>query len=311
MTRSAVLFPGQGSQSVGMLADFSDDKAAAALISETFAVASVALDHDLWKLVSEGPAERLNQTCWTQPAMLSADIAVWRIFRARGGAMPEAMAGHSLGEYAALVAAGALDFGDAVRLVHQRGKLMQQAVVKGEGAMAAILGLADEQVEQACLEARQAGSVVAANYNSPGQLVIAGATAAVTLAVDLCRQAGARRAMLLPVSVPAHSPLMAPAASGLAEALGDTEITAPACPVLHNFDLEPRRDADAIRHALVEQLTHPVRWTATVRALSEKGILTFFECGPGRVLCGLGRRIERSAEWLPLESPQSMTRDAQ
>lgn len=301
MTHSAVVFPGQGSQSVGMLAEM---HAASERIAQTFAEASDAIGRDLWQLASAGPGDELNQTRWTQPVMLAADIALWREYRARGGELPLAMAGHSLGEYAALVAAGALEFTDAVRVVHARGELMQQAVAEGEGAMAAILGLDDEVVERICGDTE--GSVVAANYNSPGQVVIAGSRISVERAVERCRQAGARRAMLLPVSVPAHSPLMEPAAAGLAAALAEVPIRAPQCPVLHNRDLKPHSEPEEIRQALVEQLTYPVPWTETVRELRGRGATRFLECGPARVLAGLGRRIDRDAEWIALESPDGM-----
>ncbi len=299
MTKTAAIFPGQGSQRVGMLAELAGDSD---LVRATFDEASRAIGRDLWQLVAEGPAEELNQTRWTQPAMLAGDIAVWRVYRERGGEMPLAMAGHSLGEYAALVAAGAMTLVDAAAVVHERGRLMQSAVAEGEGAMAAILGLEDRQVEELCAASKPDRAVVAANYNSPGQLVIAGSRAGVEQVVGRCRQAGARRAMLLPVSVPAHSPLMAPAAAGLQQTLESVEIGPPARPVLHNVDLQPREDADSIRQALVDQLTHPVPWTGTIRELVARGATTFLECGPGRVLSGLGKRIQRDAEWLALES---------
>lgn len=287
-----------------MLADLA---ASSDLVRATFDQASRAIGRDLWSLVGEGPAEELNQTRWTQPAMLAADIAVWRVYLSRGGQAPMAMAGHSLGEYAALVAADSIALPDAVAVVHERGRLMQEAVGEGEGAMAAILGLDDEQVEKICADmARSEKTVVAANYNSPGQLVIAGSRAGVGEAVDECKKAGAKRAMLLPVSVPAHSPLMASAAEGLQRALGTIEIKAPACAVLHNFDLQPREAPESIRRALVEQLTHPVPWTGTIRELIARGTTRFLECGPGRVLSGLGKRIERDVEWLALETPDGI-----
>jgi len=301
MTDTAAIFPGQGSQSIGMLAELA---ASSELVRATFDEASRAIGRDLWALVSEGPAEELNQTRWTQPAMLAGDIAVWRVYLSRGGQAPMAMAGHSLGEYAALVAAESMALPDAVAVVHERGRLMQEAVGQGEGAMAAILGLDDQQVEKICADL--AGSeqmVVAANYNSPGQLVIAGSRAGVESAVDECKKAGAKRAMLLPVSVPAHSPLMTSAAEGLQRALEMIEIKPPAFPVLHNFDLQPREMPESIRHALIEQLTHPVPWTGTIRELIARGTTRFLECGPGRVLSGLGKRIDRDAEWLALETP--------
>lgn len=304
MTETAAIFPGQGSQRIGMLADLAAESEP---VKATFDEASGAIGRDLWTLVVEGPAEELNQTRWTQPAMLAADIAVWRVYRSRGGVMPKALAGHSLGEYAALVAAESLDLTDAVAVVHERGRLMQDAVAEGEGAMAAILGLDDEVVEQICADRVCSNkTVVAANYNSPGQLVIAGSREGVESAVNECNKAGAKRAMLLPVSVPAHSPLMRPAAEGLARALRMIEIKPPVCAVLHNFDLQPRDEPEEIRRALIEQLTHPVPWTGTIRQLIVRGTTRFLECGPGRVLSGLGKRIDRQAEWLALETPRGI-----
>lgn len=297
---AAAIFPGQGSQAVGMLAELA---ARHAIVKATFDEASEALGHDLWSLVAEGPVERLNQTRWTQAAMLAADTAVWRLYRALGGKSPKALAGHSLGEYAALVAAEAMTFADAVRVVHRRGSLMQDAVAEGEGAMAAILGLDDAEVERIC--SAHPGAV-AANYNSPGQLVIAGSRAAVEAAAADCRTAGARRALLLPVSVPAHSPLMATAEAGLREALDSIELSPPRIEVLHNADLKSHSDPESIRTALVRQLTRPVPWTRTIRALRQQGVERYFECGPGRVLSGLGKRIDGDAEWIALESPQGL-----
>lgn len=302
MTETAMIFPGQGSQAVGMLADLA---AAHDAVRKTFDEASEALERDLWALISDGPESELNQTRWTQPAMLAGDISVWRVWRERGGAMPAAMAGHSLGEYGALVAAGAMAFDDAVRVVHLRGRLMQHAVAEGEGAMAAILGLDDAVVEDICA-GFPAGRVVPANYNSPGQLVIAGARAEVEQAAERCRDAGARRAKLLPVSVPAHSPMMASAETGLEEALAGIAIREPECPVLHNADLAAHQDPEGICAALVRQLTRPVPWTGTIRALIELGCGRFLECGPGKVLTGLGRRIERSADSSALETPEAL-----
>lgn len=273
-------------------------------VQSTFVQGGEALVMDLWALVNEGPAEELNRTEITQPVMLVADIAVYRVWQARGGPEPEALAGHSLGEYAALVAAGAIGFADAVRVVAQRGRLMQEAVPEGHGAMAAILGLDDDVVAAICREAAEGDVVAPANFNSPGQLVIAGDIAAVERAMHRCRDAGAKRAMILPVSVPSHSPLMQGAATVLGEALATIDIQSPATPVIHNADVSSHKDPDAIRQALVKQLHQPVRWTETIRALSQSGIQAMAECGPGRVLCGLGRRIDRTVNWLPLEQPE-------
>ncbi|NKI34478.1 ACP S-malonyltransferase [Wenzhouxiangella sp. XN79A] len=304
MDNTAILFPGQGSQSVGMLTGMDEFEA---VIRATFDEAGDALDRDLTALVREGPEQDLNRTEWTQPAVLAGDVALWRIYVERGGEAPRAMAGHSLGEYAALVAAGALDFRDAIRVVHLRGRAMQAAVAEGEGSMAAVLGLDDAEVERICAETTQGDSVVvAANYNAPGQVVIAGARNAVERAVAACSQAGARRAMVLPVSVPSHTPLMQPATAPLAEALAAIEVRSPDCPVLHNLDRQPRSDPDAIRAALVDQLTHPVHWTGTIRSLIDDGVERFVECGPGRVLSGLGKRIERTATWRPLDDVDAL-----
>ncbi|GAB4176664.1 MAG: ACP S-malonyltransferase [Wenzhouxiangellaceae bacterium] len=298
--KTAFLFPGQGSQSVGMLADLATRHAQ---IRTTFDEASSALGDDLWALVQQGPEDRLNETRWTQPVMLAADIALWRVYTHANGAVPEAMAGHSLGEYAALVAAGAMSLADAIRVVHERGRLMQSAVGPGEGAMAAILGLEDQLIEDIC--ARHDGAVPA-NYNAPGQLVIAGRRDAVEAAAAECRTAGAKRVVLLPVSVPAHSPLMAPAEAGLRLALDRIEIRPPRVTVIHNADLEAHPEPGAIREALVAQLTRPVRWTETIARLQALGAGRFVECGPGRVLTGLGRRIDRQAEWIALDDAQSL-----
>ena len=303
MTDFALLFPGQGSQSVGMLADLAgvhDD------VRKTFVEAGDVLGVDLWQLICEGPAEELNRTELTQPAMLAAGVAVWRVWRGLGGPQPKIMAGHSLGEYSALVAAGALDFDAAVTVVSERGRLMQAAVPEGEGAMAAILGLDDEVVEAICREAAEGQIVAPANYNSPGQLVIAGESTAVERAMHKCRDAGAKRAMVLPVSVPSHSELMKPAAEGLAAVLENVEVRAPNVPVLHNIDMQARTEPDEIRAALVSQLYSAVRWTGTIQAIVAADVMQMAECGPGRVLCGLGRRIERKAQWAPLEQPDLM-----
>lgn len=303
MTEFAMLFPGQGSQSVGMLSELAGRHEQ---VQQTFEQASSALDLDLWQVVSGGPEEQLNLTEVTQPAVLSAGIAVWRIWRNLGGPLPARLAGHSLGEYSALVAAGAIDFDDAVRIVAERGRQMQAAVPAGAGAMAAILGLEDEVVEAICREVAEEQVVAPANYNSPGQIVIAGNAAAVERAMHKCSEAGARRAVILPVSVPSHSQLMNPAAEAMAEVLAGIEIRQPQVPVIHNCDVAEHSDPEEIRQALVSQLCSPVRWTESVRAISQASIMHFLECGPGKVLSGLGRRIERSAEWIPLEQPDSI-----
>lgn len=309
MTEFAMIFPGQGSQSVGMLAGFADDDELGGIVRETFAEASKRLGCDLWALVEQGPAEQLDQTRWTQPAMLTGDIALWRCWNHLNGPRPVALAGHSLGEYAALVAAEAMAFDDAVAVVHERGRLMQEACSDGEGAMAAILGLDDDQVEAVCEQIDDGGTVVAANYNAPGQIVIAGHADAVERAIEACTEAGARRAVRLPVSVAAHSPMMAAAMPGLEIVLEQIDLTVPGLPVLHNADLEMHDQPEAIRRVLVNQLTRPVPWTGTIARLGKTGISRFCECGPGRVLSGLGRRIDRGADWLSLDTPAAL-RDA-
>ena len=283
----AFVFPGQGSQSVGMMKGF----AAHAEVRATFDEASVALGFDLWTLVENGPVEELNQTVNTQPAMLAADVAIWRAWRAAGGAMPAYFAGHSLGEYAALVAAGALDFADAIRLVRLRAEAMQAAVPEGVGAMAAILGLADDAVRTACLDAAQGEVCEAVNFNSPGQVVIAGNKAAVERAMAACKAAGAKRALPLPVSVPSHSSLMQGAAEVLAAHLATVDFNTPQVPVLHNTDVDTHSDAGGIRAALAKQLHTPVRWVETVQAFAAGGVTRVVECGPGKVLAGLNKRI--------------------
>jgi [acyl-carrier-protein] S-malonyltransferase len=301
----AFVFPGQGSQSVGMLAEFA---ASDAVIGETFTEASAALGYDLWKLVSAGPAERLNETVQQQPAMLTADIATWRLWQKLGGPMPDLVCGHSLGEFSALVAAGALDFFTAVRLVRTRAQLMQEAVPAGEGAIAAVLGLEDAQVEAACIEAAQGQVVQAVNYNSPGQVVIAGNAAAVDRALAACKARGARRAMLIPMSVPAHSALMVPAAGRFAESLDATAFAAPRIAFWSPVDGSRHAEPSGLRDLLRRQLASPVRWSALVQRLAAEGISQFVECGPGKVLTGLIRRIDKRPEiqCLALQDPDSM-----
>ncbi len=295
--RLAMTFPGQGSQSVGMLGDLA---AAFPLVRETFEEASDALGSDLWTLSQQGPAEELNRTENTQPAMLAADIAVWRVWNEQGGPEPMLLAGHSLGEYAALVAAGALEFADAVRLVRERGRLMQEAVPAGEGAMAAILGLDDDQVRSICAEAAQGEVAEAVNFNSPGQVVIAGDAAAIERAVELAKAAGAKRALPLDVSVPSHCALMRDAAQRLREVLQSVAVEAPCIPVLHNVTVEPAAEPDAVRDLLARQLHGPVRWVETVRAMREQGAEALVEAGPGKVLTGLCKRIDRQITALPV-----------
>jgi len=286
----AMVFPGQGSQSVGMLAELSESYTQ---VGETYQEASEAIGYDLWKLVLNGPEEDLNKTHITQPAMLAGGIAVWRIWHAEKGPKPAAMAGHSLGEYSALVAAGAISLKDAARLVADRGKFMQEAVPEGDGAMAAILGLDDGTVIDVCGNAAKGEVVTAVNFNSPGQVVIAGNKNAVDRAVEQAKEAGAKRAVILPVSVPSHCNLMVPAAERLAERLANIEINAPAIPVYNNVDVKAESDPDNIRNALKRQLFSPVRWVGIINAFTQKNIDHVVECGPGKVLAGLNKRINR------------------
>ena len=300
----AMMFPGQGSQSVGMLASLA---ASEPVIAGTFAEASAVLGYDLWALCQSGPEERLSETERTQPAMLAAGIAAWRAWQERGGRPPEILAGHSLGEYSALVCAGSIGFADAIALVRFRGEAMQRAVPAGSGAMAAILGLDDAVIEAACAEAAQGEVVQAVNYNSPGQLVIAGQAAAVARAIEACKVRGAKRAVLLPVSVPSHSALMKPAAKELRERLRASTIRAPLMRV-HSFDSGVYSDADSIRDGLYRQLFNPVRWSAIVAAMIQAGATHLVECGPGKVLTGLARRASggRDLSLLTIESPESL-----
>ena len=283
----AFVFPGQGSQAIGMMNGF----AAHPVVRETFAEASAALGDDLWQLVEEGPAEALNLTTNTQPVMLSAGVAVYRAWLASGGAKPVVVAGHSLGEYTALVAAGALAFRDAVPLVRFRAQAMQDAVPAGVGAMAAIMGGDDDAVAAACAEAAQGQVVEPVNFNAPGQIVIAGHREAVERAMTLAKQKGAKRGVLLPVSAPFHSSLLKPAADKLAARLAQVEFLAPTIPVIHNVDVAEHAEPDAIRAALAQQAANPVRWTATVRRMAELGVTHVVECGPGKVLAGMNKRI--------------------
>ncbi len=295
--KSAFVFPGQGSQSVGMLADLAAEYA---LVKETFAEASDALGYDLWHLVSEGPEDQLNQTDKTQPAMLTAGIAVWRVWQSVATTKPDYFAGHSLGEYTALVAANALDFADAVKLVEMRGRYMQEAVPAGEGAMAAILGLEDQVVRELCADAAANGVVEAVNYNSPGQVVIAGSANAVKHAIEIATEKGAKRALLLPVSVPSHCALMKPAAQQLTDALNNIPVQLPTTPVIHNASVTVATDAAQIKQLLAEQLFSPVRWVETIQWFAAQDVSNIVECGPGKVLAGLNKRIDKSLNAMPL-----------
>jgi len=291
MSKFAIVFPGQGSQTVGMLAELGEQYD---VVKETFAEASDALGYDLWALVQNGPVEDLNQTFRTQPALLASSVAIWRVWQSLELAQPELLAGHSLGEYSALVCAGVVDFKQAIKLVELRGQLMQAAVPAGTGAMFAIIGLDDDAVAKACEEAAQGEVVSPVNFNSPGQVVIAGQKEAVERAGALCKEAGAKRALPLPVSVPSHCALMKPAADKLAEALADIEFNAPQYPVINNVDVAAETDPAKIKDALVRQLYSPVRWTESVEKMSELGVETLLEAGPGKVLTGLTKRIVKT-----------------
>ena len=287
----AFIFPGQGSQSVGMLKDLSENFSE---VTSTFQEASDALGYDLWSLIQDGPVDKLNSTDITQPAMLASGVATWRVWQAKGGAMPTMMAGHSLGEYTALVCAGSLDFVDAVKLVSQRGKFMMQAVPAGTGAMAAVLGMDDEAVRKVCLEAANGEVLEAVNYNSPGQVVVAGNKSAVERLCILAKEQGAKRALELPVSVPSHCALMKPAADQLADVLSGISFNTPSIPVINNVDVLAAVSEADIRDALKRQLFSPVRWVETIEKMTADGADQFNECGPGKVLVGLNKRINKT-----------------
>ena len=312
MKKTAFLFPGQGSQSIGMLSGLAEQ---CPVVGETFRTASDVLGFNLWNVCQDGPVERLNQTEVTQPAMLAAGIATWRAWKSLGGFNPDCFAGHSLGEYSALVAAGSLEFADALALVAERGRLMQSATPENAGAMAAVLGLEDDVLADICAAAAQGQVVSCANFNSPGQIVIAGDKAAVERACQLAGEAGARRTIPLAVSVPSHCALMRSAAEKLFEVLAGLVVVPGNIPVIHNVDvkvynikdhdIKVHNGADGIRNALVRQLSQPVQWAASIQKLIGEGITRFAECGPGRVLCGLNRRISRD-----ISSVALITRDS-
>jgi len=301
---TAFVFPGQGSQSVGMMNALAETSP---IVQETFSEASSVLGYDLWELVVEGPAEKLNSTEFTQPAMLAAGVASWRAWQAAGGTVPAMMAGHSLGEYTALVCAGALNFTDAVALVSDRARFMQEAVPAGEGAMAAVLGLDDDAVRNLCKE--NAGSEVlqAVNYNAPGQVVVAGSVAAVKRLAENAKAAGAKRALVLPVSVPSHCALMQPATERMAERLNKISIADCAIPVIHNVNVQVADNENEILELLARQISEPVRWVETINTMQNEGVSQLIECGPGKVLCGLTKRINRDIGCIPLISKDSIT----
>jgi len=304
MGKLAYVFPGQGSQSVGMLADLASEHSS---IEATFSEASAALGYDLWQLVQADPDEKLNQTEYTQPALLAASIAIWRVAMANGAARPAIVAGHSLGEYSALVAAKVIQFSDAIRLVQQRGQFMQTAVPLGEGGMAAVLGLEDDIVRELCAKASVGAELVqAANYNAPGQVVIAGSNAALERAIEALKDAGAKRAMPLSVSAPFHSELMKPAADKMASALEGVSFNEPIIQVLQNVDANYHSNANEIRSNLVAQMYSAVLWTDTVQRLAADGISNVVECGPGKVLSGLNKRIDKSIQSFNINSVESL-----
>lgn len=300
----AFIFPGQGSQAVSMLADFADEN----VVQDTFKEASQALGYDVWQLVSEGPAEKLNQTNFTQPALLTASVALWRLWADKSDIKPAMLAGHSLGEYSALVCAGIIELGEAVKLVQKRGELMQASVPEGVGAMAAIIGLGDDAIIAACEKAQEQEVVSAVNFNSPGQVVIAGHKNAVERAGVLCKDAGAKRVLPLPVSVPSHCALMKDAANELAKELDKITFNTPNIPVINNVDVLISDSEESIKSALVRQLYSPVRWTETIELLAKNGCTQVLEVGPGKVLQGLLKRIDKSISCGSVNDHASLTK---
>lgn len=299
----AFVFSGQGSQKIGMLAEIASENN---IVIDTFAEASKVLGYDLWQLCQAGEQEKINQTEVTQPLMLTSSIALWRVWQQKGGAQPAYLAGHSLGEWSALVASGVVAFADAVSLVQNRGAFMQIAVPKGEGAMAAVLGVEDDKIKEICKEASSAGVVEAVNYNSPGQVVIAGKASAVDKAIELLKAAGCKRAMPLPVSAPFHTSLMKPAAEKMSPLIEKTTFHAPKIPVVHNYHAQVEQDPAKIKQLMIKQIDNPVLWVDCINTLVKQGITITVECGPGNVLCGLSKRIDKSLESFPLETPANM-----
>jgi [acyl-carrier-protein] S-malonyltransferase len=290
MSKLAFVFPGQGSQKVGMLADLEQKNKQ---VRDTFAEASDVLGYDMWKMVQEGPQEEINLTERTQPILLASSVAIWRIWLDKHGQKPSFMAGHSLGEWSALVCSETVSFSDALNIVQARGQHMQKAVPVGEGAMAAIIGLEDSIIVEACQSASEIGVVDAVNFNAPGQVVIAGSISAVNQAIEECKQAGAKRALPLPVSAPFHTSLMKPAADQLSELVNSVTFKQPSVPVVHNVHAETEESPDTIKTLMLEQIYKPVRWVDCVKTLKSSGVNTIVECGPGKVLCGLNKRIDK------------------
>lgn len=299
----AFVFPGQGSQKMGMLAELADQHS---VVQETFAEASQVLGYDLWELSQHGPQEAMNMTERTQPLLLTSSVAIWRIWQAKGGDRPALMAGHSLGEWSALVCSGVLGFADAVKLVQLRGKYMQEVVPAGVGSMAAVIGLDDDAIIQCCQEAEQGEVVSAVNFNSPGQVVIAGHVGAVDRAIELCKSQGAKKAMPLAVSAPFHSSLLKPAADRLAEDMAAVTFLEPEIAIVHNVNAQTQRDPVAIKQLMIEQIYHPVLWVDCVKALAAAGITGAVEAGPGKVLSGLIKRIDRSVVAVASDTPSSL-----
>lgn len=299
----AFVFPGQGSQKIGMLAELA---AAYPVVKQTFSEASAVLGYDLWALLQDGTQEEINLTERTQPILLTASVAVFRVWKENNGAMPALMAGHSLGEWSALVCADVVAFKDAVKLVQQRGKFMQEAVPTGQGAMAAIIGLDDALIVDACKKAAQGEVVAAVNFNSPGQVVIAGTAAAVERASVLCKEAGAKRALPLPVSAPFHTELMRPAAERLAEQITATVFASPSIPVVHNVTAGIETNPEKIKALMIEQIYSPVRWVECVNTMVGKGVTLTIECGPGKVLSGLNKRIHAELKAISIEAPEEL-----
>jgi [acyl-carrier-protein] S-malonyltransferase len=304
MSHIAFVFPGQGSQKIGMLSELSQDHA---LIKQTFDEASDVLGYDMWDLIQQGEQEVINLTERTQPILLTSSLAIWRLWNEHKGAQPSQMAGHSLGEWSALVCSGVVDFADALKIVRARGQYMQQAVPVGEGAMAAIIGLDDQSILDACSNAQSLGVVDAVNFNAPGQVVIAGSNAAVEAAMEACKAAGAKRALPLPVSAPFHTSLMKPAADNLADLVNSVAFSAPQVPVVHNVHAQTESDPKTIKELMLEQIYSPVKWVDCVNQLKNNGATTLLECGPGKVLSGLSKRIDREISSLATDNVADFT----
>ena len=299
MSNLAFVFPGQGSQKIGMLAELAEQNP---IIEKTFNEASEVLGYDMWQLIQQGAQEDINLTQRTQPILLTCSVAIWRLWNQKQGALPSQMAGHSLGEWSALVCANVIDFADGLKIVEARGKFMQQAVPVGQGAMAAIIGLDDQAILEACTEANDLGVVDAVNFNAPGQVVIAGSNEAVERAMEICKDAGAKRALPLPVSAPFHTSLMKPAADNLADMVNAVTFRSPEVPIMHNVHAQNEQDPQAIKALMLEQIYSPVKWVDCVKQLKQSGVSTLVECGPGKVLSGLAKRIDRELTSVATES---------